>query len=145
MKVIYLIGALNNPNVPIFGNKLRTLGFNVFDDWYGAGEFADIAWQQYEEGRGHTYEEALQGYAAYHVWEYDKFHLDRADLGVLLYPAGKDCHVELGYLVGQGKPTYILIDKVPEKWGVMARFANEIYFDETILLRKLIEDHGNNS
>src|ERR1700687_5702477 len=108
---IYLIGALKNKEIPIVGNYLRTLGFEVFEDWWAAGEFADKSWQEYEIQRGHSYSEALQGHAAKHVYEYDKYHLDRADIGVLLLPAGKSGHLELGYLIGRERHCYVLFDK----------------------------------
>lgn len=33
---IYVIGSLRNPEIPKFANELRSLDFEVFDDWYGA-------------------------------------------------------------------------------------------------------------
>ena len=32
-KVVYMIGSLRNENIPEMGNKIRELGFEVFDDW----------------------------------------------------------------------------------------------------------------
>ena len=128
MKTIYVTGSLRNEQVPIIANHLRdVLGLDVFDDWYAAGPRADDHWKEYEEGRGRTYQEALEGYAANHVFEYDKHHLDRCDIGVLIMPAGKSSHLELGYLAGQKKPVFILMDK-PDRWDVMARYAS-VHFD----------------
>lgn len=110
---------------------MRDLGFEVFDDWVAAGHEADLKWQEYEIARGHTFEQALQGYAAKHVFEYDKFHLDRADIGVLLMPAGKSGHLELGYLRGREKPCFILFDEVPTRYDVMIQFAKACFsFDQ---------------
>ena len=128
-KVIYLIGSLRNPEIPKIGDYLRGLGFEVFDDWFAAGPEADDWWQKYEKGRGHSYPEALKGYAARHVFEFDLHHLGRADLGVLVLPAGKSGHLELGYLIGQGKPGYVLFDKEPERFDVMYQFAKGVYYD----------------
>jgi nucleoside 2-deoxyribosyltransferase len=105
---------------------LRVAGHEVFDDWYAAGEKADDAWQAYEQGRGHNYEEALKGYAAEHVFGYDKHHLDRCDTGVLLMPAGKSSHLELGYMIGQGKPGFIVLPAEPERYDVMYKFATVV-------------------
>ena len=124
--IIYLIGSLRNLEIPIVASRLRSIGYEVFDDWYAAGPEADDYWRDYEIGRGHTFREALDGYAAYHVWEYDRYHLDRANAGVLVLPAGKSGHLELGYLIGQGKPGYILLDKNPERYDVMYRFAEKV-------------------
>ena len=109
MKTIYLVGSLRNDQIPIIANKLRTeLGYEIFDDWYAPGRDTDAYWKAYEEGRGRTYKEALEGHAAKHIFEFDKYHLDRVDAGILVMPAGRSGHLELGYLSGQGKPTFIV-------------------------------------
>lgn len=130
--MIYLIGSLRNPKVPEVANALRKEGYEVFDDWYAAGPEADDKWRDYEKGRGHSYKEALDGYAARHVFEYDHFHLNRALAGALILPAGKSGHLELGYLIGQGKPGFILVDD-PERWDVMYKFATVCHTWEELL------------
>jgi len=128
MKSIYLIGSLRNPAIPEIGQKLRKLGFDVFDDWYAAGPEADDKWRDYEKARGHSYAEGLQGYAAKHVFEFDLHHLQRCGIAVLIMPAGRSGHLELGYMLGQGKPGYVLMDD-PERWDVMYQFATGVYFN----------------
>lgn len=91
-----------------------------------AGPEADDYWQKYEQQRGHSYSEALKGYAARHVYEFDNHHLNTSDVGVLVLPAGKSGHLELGYLCGQFKPTFILLDKDPERFDVMYQFATAV-------------------
>lgn len=130
---IYLIGSLRNPEIPALAARMRENGHEVFDDWFAAGPEADDYWQKYEQSRGHTYAQGLAGYAANHVFEFDKHHLDRAHAGVLLLPAGKSGHLELGYLIGQGKPCYILLPKEPERWDVMYRFATGVFTEEADL------------
>jgi nucleoside 2-deoxyribosyltransferase len=137
--VIYLIGSLRNKEVPKLAERLRDRGYEVFDDWYAAGPEADDYWQQYEKGRGHNYREALAGYAANHVFEYDHFHLNRADAGILMMPAGKSGHLEFGYLIGQGKPGFILVPEEPERFDVMYRFATEVCLSEDELVAALDE------
>jgi hypothetical protein len=128
---IYLIGSLRNPRVPEVSAQLREDGHDVFDDWYAAGPEADDYWQKYEIARGHTYSEALKGFAANHVYHFDKHHLDTADCAVLLLPAGKSGHLELGYIIGTGKPGYIVLDetKPVERWDVMYLFAKAVLPD----------------
>lgn len=123
---IYLIGSLRNAEVPKMAMDLRRLGFDVFDDWYAAGPEADDKWRDYEKARGHTFKEALAGFAADHVYRFDLKHLNDCDIAVLCLPAGKSAHLELGYVIGQGKPGYILIDN-PERWDVMYLFASEVF------------------
>lgn len=126
MKSLYLIGSLRNPDIPALGNKIRDLGIDVFDDWHGAGPHADDEWKRYEEERGHDYIEGLQGLAARHVFEFDKYHLDRCDIGVLAMPAGKSGHLEIGYLAGQGKPTFVLLEEGIDRWDVMYQFMTGV-------------------
>lgn len=124
MKKLYLIGSLRNPEVPKVGSWIRALGIDVFDDWYAAGPEADDKWKEYEQSRGRDYVDALHGLAAEHVHEYDKYHLDNSDGALLLLPAGRSGHLELGYIIGQGKPAWILLPDDHDRWDVMFRFAS---------------------
>lgn len=135
--IIYLIGSLRNPTIPLIAGRLRYAGHEVFDDWYAAGPNADDTWRDYEIGRGHSFTEALSGYAAKHVFSFDQEHLNRAHAGVLVMPAGKSGHLELGYLIGQGKPGYILLDNQPERFDVMYRFAKGVTDDLETLVKWL--------
>jgi len=144
--VIYLIGSLRNQECPKIAHILRTNGHEVFDDWYAAGPEADDYWQKYEKERGHSFQEALDGYAAKHVYEFDLHHLNRADTGVLVLPAGKSGHLEFGYLSGLGKRCYILLDKEPERFDVMYRFATKVVssVDELLVTLKESDESYNN-
>lgn len=138
MAKIYLIGSLRNPKVPEIAKKLRSAGHDVFDDWYAAGPEADDYWQKYEQDRGHNFKQGLAGYAAEHVYSYDRSHLDANEIAVLLLPAGKSGHLELGYMIGQGKRGYILFDdQEPERWDVMYLFANNVFFKVEDLIKTL--------
>lgn len=78
----------------------------------------------------------MAGYAAQHVFEFDKHHLDAASAGLLLLPAGKSGHLELGYLLGRGVPGYILLDPDDVRWDVMYLFANKV----TSNIEEIIDD-----
>jgi hypothetical protein len=130
---IYLIGSLRNPLVPKVAQWLRSRGHEVFDDWYAAGPRADDHWQEYEQARGHSFVEALDGHAARHVFHYDRSHLDRCDTAVLLLPAGKSGHLEFGYMIGQGKRGYIILDKEPERFDVMYGFGDGVFTTQEAL------------
>lgn len=126
MKSIYLIGSLRNPVVREVAKSLRQWGYDVFDDWHAAGHDADEHWMEYERARGRTYKEALASYAAEHTFSYDLYHLNRCDACVLVTPGGKSAHLELGYMLGQKKPGFILMLEEPERWDVMVKFATEV-------------------
>ncbi len=134
---IYLIGSLRNLQVPVVASKLRDAGHGVFDDWYAAGPTADDSWQAYEQGNGYTLAEALTGHAARHTFELDRKHILRSDAVVLLMPAGKSGHLELGFAVGSGKLGYVLFDKEPERWDVMYCFADDVFTSIEDLLVEL--------
>lgn len=144
IKSLYIIGSLRNPVVPDIANAFQALGIDTFSDWFGAGERADDAWREHEQKRGRNYLQALKGYGARHVFEFDKYHLERCDAAVLVLPAGKSGHLELGYAAGRGKPTYILLPEEPERWDVMYQFATGVYDKMEPLLQALKGLNENN-
>lgn len=142
MYEVYIIGSLRNPEVPRVAQTLRGLGIPCFDSWHAVGPEADDYWREYEKARGHGYAESLHGWAGMNTFLFDKKHLDRCDGGVMVMPAGKSAHLELGYLRGQGKPAWILFDLVPERYDVMHNFATDIFFDISKLACEIIGELG---
>jgi len=134
---VYVIGSLRNPKIPEIANKIREAGFEVFDDWYAAGPEADDKWKEYEQGRGRDYQSALSGHPATHVFEFDKKHLDDSDAVVLVLPAGKSGHMELGYCLGKGLPGYILLEEGNDRWDVMYKFATKVVTSTDDLIQSL--------
>lgn len=141
MKSIYLIGSLTNTQIPVIGNKLRDAGFDVYDDWYSASEDADRWLHNYYKLRGFTHKQILNSYASKHIFELDKRHLDRCEIGILVFPAGRSGHLEFGYMVGQGKPGYILFDHEPEKYDQMHQFANAVFYNTHDMIDFLWANH----
>lgn len=138
MRNVYLIGSLRNEKIPQTAEVLRQAGHSVFDDWFAAGPEADDYWQRYEKRKGNSLPEALNGYAANHVFEFDKLHLDRCDTSILVLPAGRSGHLELGYSRGRGKDCAILLEEEPDRYDVMYRFANlGVFFNIKDLLNGL--------
>lgn len=138
-KVIYLIGSLRNLDVPKVGEYIRQhTGCEVFDEWWTGSEDADDWLRDYFRFRKLSYKDAIHSYAARNTYNFDRKHLDRADLGVMVMPAGKSGHLELGYLIGSGKPGYILFDSEPERVDIMHNFATDVFFDQKDLVDELI-------
>lgn len=138
---VYVIGSLRNPQVLDVTLAIeKALPVEVFSDWLAAGPEADDKWKEYEQARGRTYEQALQGYAARNVFAFDKHHLDTSDAAVLVYPAGKSGHLELGYMAGRGKPTAILLDADYDRWDVMLQFAGVVSRDVEEIVSHLKEE-----
>lgn len=125
---VYVIGSLRNAKIPGVAEELRLrLGWDVFDDWFAAGPTADDHWRDYEQSRGHTFQQALQGFSGQHVFMFDRAHLARASHVVLVLPAGKSGHLELGWALGRGAKGYILLDDQPERFDVMYAFADGVH------------------
>jgi hypothetical protein len=137
MAIVYLIGSLKNPRVPEVAAVLREHGYDVVDDWYAPGPDADDYWQAYERQRGRTFREALKGLHARHVFEFDKYHLDRCDIAILVMPAGRSAHLELGYAIGRGKHGFILLDREPERFDVMYAFPKDVVYTVDELVEAL--------
>lgn len=142
---LYVGGSLRNPKIPEFAKKISDLGIDAFADWFQPGPEADDRWRDYAHARGWTYQQALESPGAYQIFDFDKAHLDRCDGMVLLYPAGKSAHTELGYTIGRGKPGYIVFDEVPERWEVMVKFATKIFFSQEEFFQFLKENQNGNS
>ena len=124
--LVYFIGSLRNERVKTVAHELRQFPeFDGFDDYMAAGPGADDAWKIYENERGRSYAEALQGRAASHVFHYDRSYLDLADAAVVVLPAGKSAMIEAGYCTALGKPVYFLRDPNEDdgRYDVMKKFA----------------------
>lgn len=140
MSYVYLIGSLSNPRVPALANELEAEGIAAFDGWYSPGPDTDAQWRDHEMLRGRTFIDALAGPHAQNVFQFDKRWLDGAAAVVLVAPAGRSAHLELGYVVGQGKPGFILLDTPnPERWDVMYGFATQVFSDQLALVATLKE------
>lgn len=144
---VYLVGSLRNPVIPELTNRLTEAGFDVFSDWYAAGEIADDRWMAYEKGRGRTYRQALLSPAAQNVFAFDKRYIDASDVVVMVAPAGKSAHLELGYAIGSGKPGFIIMDEPGKKdrWDVMYLFATGVAYNveelvDMMLVRAIFDD-----
>ena len=126
--MIYLIGSLRNPLIPAIRHTLeQALDVEVFASWFAAGEIADDRWRDYERGRGLTYQDAIKDYAARHIVDFDLTHLRRCKSAVLIYPASRSGHLELGHVLGQGKPGYVVLDQEEPRWDVMLGLATGVY------------------
>lgn len=142
---IYLIGALKNPEIMKIDQKLRELGFDSFAEWHSVGPDADVHWREHEIARNRSFSQALKGYHAQHVFAFDKLHLDRCDVAVLVLPAGKSGHLELGYAAGKGKQTFIVLDDDPSRFDIMYNFATDVFENKAQLYERLEHEHSNRS
>lgn len=138
-RVIYIIGSLRNKNVSAIANKIRKINkeWEVFDSWLAPGPHADDFLRDYAKGKGLTYKETLQDWAATHIFAFDKKHITRSTDVVLVMPGGKSAHLELGWALGRGKRGYVLFDKEPKRIDIMYQFATDIFFNFDELAEEL--------
>lgn len=132
--MIYLIGSLRSPRPREIAHLLREQGQEVFDDWHACGREADDIWRGYEMERGRAYPEALKSPFAQNVFGFDLRHIQASDTGLLVLPAGKSGHLELGYMIGRGSRGYVLFDGEPERWDLMYLLAHKLFFNTDELL-----------
>ena len=137
-KKLYIIGSLRNEYIPELDKAIRKECPNIdpFCEWYGAGKTADDSFKEYHKGIGRTYREALRSASGRHIFNFDKYHLDNSDGAILVFPAGKSCHLEAGYMVGTGKPVYALFPEgePDDRFELMMQFLTEIFYSERELL-----------
>jgi len=139
---IYLAGALKNKRIPEIGNLLRVRGYDVMDEWFTPGEFADTNWQAYEKLRGRSYIEALNGRSATNTYLFDRAYLDHCDIVIFVAPAGKSAMLELGYAIGFGKKTCLFLDgEDPERYDVMPGLIDFVFKTEEALLDGVAKLH----
>ncbi len=134
---IYLASSWRNEQQPGIIRLLRERGYEVYDfrdpeDNGGTGfQWTDIDpyWQRWtpsECKRGLQHEIAKSGFLR------DKNALDWANVGVLLLPCGRSAHLEAGYLVGQGKPCFILFWE-PQEPELMYKLGTVVLSIEDLL------------
>lgn len=136
---IYVVGSLENPKVEEVAEALRTFdGVEVFDQWRAAAPDGDKLWQAYCKRRGWGYKEALRSDFVRTAYEFDFKHLSEADVVVLVMPAGRSAHLELGWALGKGKKGYILFpDGEPDRYDLMANMATDVFFSVDELVEAL--------
>ena len=61
----------------------------------------------------------------------------RCEAAVLVLPAGKSGHLELGFMAGMGRKTYVLYQEEPERWDLMYKFADGVFIDQDELIHAL--------
>lgn len=125
--LVYIGGSMaNRESLLLLSAALRKAGLNVFNEWAAPGEQTDQKWKEFTQAQGFTFLQALAAPHAQDVFNFDKTWLDQADAFVLLLPAGRSAHTELGYMAGMGKPAYVFMAEEPERYDVMLLFATGI-------------------
>lgn len=122
---------------------LRGAGHEVYDFREDGGfHWSDVD-PKIQQGAGFVAETPAREYMDFVMhplatagFDRDMKHLDEADTVVLVLPCGKSAHLELGYAIGQGKRTVILLED-PMQPELMYRAAGARTRDIEGVLRYL--------
>ena len=117
---IYVASSWRCPTQPGVVRVLRTFGFDCYDFRHPTTVESDgFHWSEvlpsYERGSNGLcdptdYLMALQQPAAVQGFGRDFDAMQECDTCVLVLPCGRSAHLELGWFVGQGRRTAILLD-----------------------------------
>lgn len=131
MNKVYVASSWRNENHPVVCQALEDLGLDVYNFRKPNGE-TGFGWQdagldpgQYGVTLPQVYLEALDNPQAVVGFNRDMTALDAADIVILVLPCERDAHLELGYAVGAGKKTIILLNN-PVKPSLMYKMVDHI-------------------
>lgn len=118
---LYLASSWRNPYQPNAVEVLREAGHEVYDFRHPPGgdhlgfSWSDtiedpnaIPWTEWDVKR---YLAAIEHPVAQAGFDSDFGAMHWAEGGVLLLPCGRSAHLEAGWMIGQGKPTWIVLDE----------------------------------
>ncbi|NCT90235.1 hypothetical protein GXB85_04605 [Cellulomonas sp. APG4] len=112
---MYVASSWRNDRQPWVVDAIRAAGIGVYD-FKNPGENGGFHWSdvdlQRERDRSSVddYLKALEHPRSIQGYTSDFDAMQRADTFVLVLPCGRSAHLELGWAVGQGKRTAILLE-----------------------------------
>lgn len=127
---IYVASSWRNIYQPQVVTDLRAEDYLVYDFRNPSCDDNGFHWSEihpdYKNWQFSDYLDALKTDVAVRGYNNDMQAMITADVCVLVLPCGKSAHLELGWFVGQGKPTCILLPEgesfQPE---LMTKMCNE--------------------
>lgn len=149
---IYVASSWRNDEQPEVVARFRKACAAVYDfknppdnSGFGWEEVMTYDPKKEEKVRADDYLEALQHPRAVEGFDADMAAMQWADTFVLVLPCGRSAHLELGWAVGAGKETFILLDGegaglvTPE---LMYRMVDGLFTDVDVLVERLTRDVG---
>lgn len=155
MRKIYLASSWKNKQQPEILAMLRAEGHEVYDFRNPAPGDTGFSWKQCQMEWGEKIDMHDMALYVRHIADNDAAHsgfkLDRdalhwCDTCVLLLPCGRSAHLEAGYAMGQGKETFILLNKEgfePELMYLLGDHICETPGDLLVAMRHAEEDRCN--
>lgn len=143
---IYVASSWRNNVQPSIVALLRGRGHDVYDfknppngSGFGWSEI-EPAWR--EKRDANTYLRALEHPRAREGFESDMRFLRGADLTVLVLPCGRSAHLELGFAVGAGQTTIVLLDSPISEWELMYKMCSHVVRDADELALVMCQYEG---
>lgn len=133
---------------------LRAVGLETYDfkDPETCFKWSDVVPSIREHGADLTpraYWEALSHPRAEAGFNQDMDALERATTVILVHPAGRSAHLEMGYAVGRSKNTALLVEQRIRDMDLMVCMIQNLYSDLDLLVkwaqrseRVLSRNHG---
>ena len=142
---VYVASSWRNDNQPVVVEALREAGHDVYDfknpTWNDNGfhwSEIDGGWQDWGFD---SYIQALEHPIAEAGFKSDMDALTWADACVLVLPCGRSAHLELGWMVGQGKRSCVLHDPDdPIEPELMVKMCDGQFDSIGAILRWLVPD-----
>jgi len=131
MSKIYVASSWRNNFQPVVVSVLQQVGYEVYDFRHPPHGHAGFSWQmvdphwqawncdQFRDGLNHPL--AIEGF------DQDMTNLQQADVVILVMPCGRSAHLELGYAIGAGKKTFILLDPKSQEPELMYKMVTGIF------------------
>ncbi len=127
---IYVASSWRNEDQPAFVDLLREEGHEVYDFHHPEPGDNGFHWSEihpeWESWTADQHTEALKDPLAVDGFAKDMAALDWAEVVILLLPSARSAHLELGYGVGKGKRTIILLPSGKQTPELMYRMADAI-------------------
>jgi hypothetical protein len=116
---IYVASSWKTPTQPILVQVLREHGHKVYDFRHPKNGQTGFGWNQLDLGDPGSwnhlkYLEALATPRAQEGFKSDMDALRDCDACVLVQPCGNSAHLELGWAIGAGKLTAVLLEPTPK-------------------------------
>ena len=144
LRRIYVASSWRCADQPFVVEVLRTLGHEVYD-FRNPPNKTGFAWSEIDPAwlgwDIDTYRELLDHQRAVEGFASDFDAMQWADTFVLVLPCGRSAHLELGWAVGQGKRTAILLSQDKFEPELMYRMVDKLATSIGELLTWVEADH----
>jgi hypothetical protein len=128
---VYVASSWRNPYHPAVIEILKAAGIDHYDFRNPPGR-AGFGWEQiggtpFSEGESvDNYLKMIEHPVAIEGYDADYAAMQKADTFVLILPCGKSAHLELGWAVGAGKRTAVLLLEDPMTPELMYRMVDHL-------------------